>query len=144
MDEVKPVETTKEKKWKPRNRNRKHFIGFYMDDKEYDNFIKKLNASDFRSQQAYLLYLAGVNEYTPNEVTAWHTIDNAIAKLTDEFNHIGVNINQLARKANTNGEIPQLEELKQMRKELRILEGRTEKLWQSLRLIIASAKTQEP
>lgn len=144
MDEVKNTEPTEKKKWKPRNRNRKHFIGFYMNDEEYLNFCKKLTASDFRSQQAYLLYLAGVNEYTPNEITAWHTIDNAIAKLTDEFNHIGVNINQLARKANAKGKIPELKELQQMRKELRTLEGRTEKLWQSLRLMIASARTQEP
>lgn len=144
MDEVKPVEPTEKKKWKPRNRNRKHFIGFYMDDKEYNNFIKKLNESEFRSQQAYLLYLAGVNEYTPNEVVAWHTVDNAIADLRDEFNHIGININQLAKKANAKGEIPQVEELQQMRKELKLLEGRTEKLWQSLRLLIVSARTQEP
>lgn len=100
-----------------KNRDRKHFIGCYLDDQEYEIFLKKFAAANcFKNHSSFLRSLI-INGYILDCDYSF------LNKYEYEINRIGNNINQIAKKINSGDSIfrSDIDELKELMK----------KIWQS-------------
>lgn len=78
--------------------NKKKFIGCYLNEEEYQIIRKKIKASNFDTKSEYFREcLLEKNIYVVDT--------KPLLGLSYEFNKIGVNVNQLAKKVNENDRI---------------------------------------
>ena len=79
------------------NRSRNHQIKCRLNDDEYDDFIRKVNKSKL-SKEGFLRQLIRKGKFVEPPSIDYYNLVN-------ELNPIGNNLNQIARKLNSNQEI---------------------------------------
>ena len=122
-------------------RKRNKEIHFYVTEEERKLIRRKMIESKTKNMGAYLRKMA-IDGYIVNTDTT------PLKKQYEEMHKIGVNINQIAKKVNTTGDLypEEMQELKEMVKELwRILKSsplnkQTRKLWTTSRIQIKQMK----
>ena len=122
-------------------RKRNKEIHFYVTEEERKLIRRKMIESKTKNMGAYLRKMA-IDGYIVNTDTT------PLKKQYEEMHKIGVNINQIAKKVNTTGDLypEEMQELKEMVKELwRILKSsplkyQTRKLWITSRIQIKQMK----
>lgn len=100
------------------NRKRNNELHFYVTEEEHQMIRRKMILSRTKNMGAYLRKMA-IDGYIIN-VDTTH-----LKKQYEEMHRIGVNINQIAKKVNTTGElnVSEMNELKEM----------VQKIWHTLR-----------
>ncbi len=122
-------------------RKRNKEIHFYVTEEERKLIRRKMIESKTKNMGAYLRKMA-IDGYIVNTDTT------PLKKQYEEMHKIGVNINQIAKKVNTTGDLylEEMQELKEMVKEIwHILRSsqskqRTKKLWTTLPIRIRLMK----
>ena len=122
-------------------RKRSKEIHFYVTEEERKLIRRKMIESKTKNMGAYLRKMA-IDGYIVNTDTT------PLKKQYEEMHKIGVNINQIAKKVNSTGDLypEEMQELKEMVKELwRILRSsplkyQTRKLWTILQIQIRQMK----
>ena len=120
------MDTTKEvPPKKPPKRNRPNQFLVRMSDQEYEKYHAKLAKSNMsaNSYNVKCLINAPIVQNTLEEV-------NAMIGIQKSLSGIGNNINQLARVANTDGNLPTVKTLENIKLEV-------SELWRSLKLLKA-------
>ena len=115
MKNAESNDTTASQKGEPANAERKRNkeIHFYVTEEERKLIRRKMIESKTKNMGAYLRKMA-IDGYIVNTDTT------PLKKQYEEMHKIGVNINQIAKKVNTTGDLypEEMQELKEMVKEL--------------------------
>ena len=108
-------------------------IHIMLDDDEYSTFLE-LQAKTGLNKRPFIMNAISDKPFVTSEYI------NELKKLNvliDKFNELikkeGININQMARIANTNGELPTVEELEKIYEEISKIRKGAEKIWQYIR-----------
>lgn len=121
-------------------RKRNRTISIRVSDQEYETIQKKLSETGL-SQQAFILKaVEGATISTTEDRQQLKEINLKLADLLKQIKGIGVNINQMAYRANAYRELPTIQKLKEYQNDNEKLRREAEILWQSIRQLISQQK----
>lgn len=122
-------------------RKRIYDVRIRMSKEEKEAFQKKLDEAGNPTMESY-----GLDALLNCKVTSQDEIDNLVeinkqfSKMNQNLSLIGNNINQIARKVNSENAVTQ-EEFENLSKEVsKYKESEVQELWQSIRLYLAKIK----
>ncbi|MDY3769056.1 MAG: plasmid mobilization relaxosome protein MobC [Sphaerochaetaceae bacterium] len=122
-------------------RKRRYDVRIRMNKEEKETFQKKLEEAGNLTMESY-----GLDALLNCKVTSQDEIDNLVeinkqfSKMNQNLSLIGNNINQIARKVNSENAVTQ-DELENLSKEIsKYKESEVQELWQSIRLYLAEIK----
>ena len=118
-------------------RTRNHAITIRMEQKEYDALMGKVKESG-QTQQSFIINSAlGARISNKEELREVKKLSELCANNNRQLRGIGTNINQMAKIAHQTGTLPSITELKSITTEVKILRGKEDKNWQSIRQLIS-------
>lgn len=120
----------------PENRTRNHQVKIRMTDAEYDDFVNKLENSHL-TMQSYILN--AIKNIPLPSAASYNEIVSLSSTIRDELNQlrgIAVNINQLARVANSVGDLPSESKYKSLAEKIMQIRKEKEDTWQLLNQLI--------
>ena len=121
-------------------RKRNRTISIRVSDQEYETIQKKLSETGL-SQQAFILKaVEGATISTAEDKQQLKEINLKLADLLKQIKGIGVNINQMAYRANAYRELPTVQKLNEYQNENEKLRREAETIWQSIRQLISQQK----
>lgn len=113
------------------NRRRNHAITFRMTLEEKELFEKAFSASGFDTKQNYIISTICKKDMAPDRhIHLYFKILTLLEDLYRQLKGIGININQIARKANGTGILPSLKEMSCTNS---ILSEEVNTAWESIR-----------
>lgn len=122
-------------------RKRRYDVRIRMNKEEKETFQKKLEEAGNLTMESY-----GLDALLNCKVTSQDEIDNLVeinkqfSKMNQNLSLIGNNINQIARKVNSENAVTR-DELENLSKEIsKYKESEVQELWQSIRLYLAEIK----
>lgn len=122
-------------------RKRRYDVRIRMNREEKETFQKKLEEAGNLTMESY-----GLDALLNCKVTSQDEIDNLVeinkqfSKMNQNLSLIGNNINQIARKVNSENAVTR-DELENLSKEIsKYKESEVQELWQSIRLYLAEIK----
>ena len=121
-------------------RKRNRIISIRVSDQEYDIIQKKLSETGLTQQAFILKAVEGATISTAEEKQQLKEINLKLADLLKQIKGIGVNINQMAYRANAYRELPTVQKLSEYQNENEKLRREAETIWQSIRQIISQQK----
>jgi hypothetical protein len=89
------------------------------------------------------LFIAALSDdvFLPTEYTEQLVLLNKlIARMNEHASKIGVNINQLAKTANTTGDVPAQEQLQTANEQIKLLKEEAETIWRYTRRCLQEAR----
>lgn len=121
-------------------RKRNRIISIRVSDQEYDIIQKKLSETGLTQQAFILKAVEGATISTAEEKQQLKEINLKLADLLKQIKGIGVNINQMAYRANAYRELPTVQKLSEYQNENEKLRREAETIWQSIRQLISQQK----
>lgn len=121
-------------------RKRNRIISIRVSDQEYETIQKKLNETGLTQQAFILKAVEGATISTAEEKQQLKEINLKLADLLKQIKGIGVNINQMAYRANAYRELPTVQKLSEYQNENEKLRREAETIWQSIRQLISQQK----
>ena len=121
-------------------RKRNRIISIRVSDQEYETIQKKLNETGLTQQAFILKAVEGATISTAEEKQQLKEINLKLADLLKQIKGIGVNINQMAYRANAYRELPTVQKLNEYQNENEKLRREAETIWQSIRQLISQQK----
>ena len=124
-------------------RKRNRIISIRVSDQEYDIIQKKLSETGLTQQAFILKAVEGATISTAEDKQQLKEINLKLADLLKQIKGIGVNINQMAYRANAYRELPTVQKLSEYQNENEKLRREAETIWQSIRQLISQQKHME-
>ena len=121
-------------------RKRNRIISIRVSDQEYETIQKKLNETGLTQQAFILKAVEGAAISTAEDKQQLKEINLKLADLLKQIKGIGVNINQMAYRANAYRELPTVQKLNEYQNENEKLRREAETIWQSIRQLISQQK----
>ena len=121
-------------------RKRNRIISIRVSDQEYETIQKKLNETGLTQQAFILKAVEGATISTAEDKQQLKEINLKLADLLKQIKGIGVNINQMAYRANACRELPTVQKLSEYQNENEKLRREAETIWQSIRQLISQQK----
>ena len=121
-------------------RKRNRTISIRVSDQEYDIIQKKLSETGLTQQAFILKAVEGATISTAEDKQQLKEINLKLADLLKQIKGIGVNINQMAYRANAYRELPTVQKLSEYQNENEKLRREAENIWQSIRQLISQQK----
>ena len=121
-------------------RKRNRTISIRVSDQEYETIQKKLNETGLTQQAFILKAVEGATISTAEDKQQLKEINLKLADLLKQIKEIGVNINQMANRANAYRELPTVQKLNEYQNENEKLRREAETIWQSIRQLISQQK----
>ena len=121
-------------------RKRNRTISIRVSDQEYDIIQKKLSETGLTQQAFILKAVEGATISTAEDKQQLKEINLKLADLLKQIKGIGVNINQMAYRANAYRELPTVQKLNEYQNENEKLRREAETIWQSIRQLISQQK----
>ena len=121
-------------------RKRNRIISIRVSDQEYDIIQKKLSETGLTQQAFILKAVEGATISTAEDKQQLKEINLKLADLLKQIKGIGVNINQMAYRANAYRELPTVQKLSEYQNENEKLRREAENIWQSIRQLISQQK----
>ena len=121
-------------------RKRNRTISIRVSDQEYETIQKKLNETGLTQQAFILKAVEGATISTAEDKQQLKEINLKLADLLKQIKGIGVNINQMAYRANSYRELPTVQKLSEYQNENEKLRREAETIWQSIRQLISQQK----
>ena len=121
-------------------RKRNRTISIRVSDQEYETIQKKLNETGLTQQAFILKAVEGATISTAEDKQQLKEINLKLADLLKQIKGIGVNINQMAYRANAYRELPTVQKLNEYLNENEKLRREAETIWQSIRQLISQQK----
>ena len=117
-------------------------IHVMLDDSEYATFLELQQKTGLNKRQFIMNAISDKPFVTAEYIEELKKLNMLIDRFNELIKKDGVNINQLARIANTNGELPTVEELEKISNEISKIRKGAEKIWQYIRSCLR--QEQEP
>ena len=108
-------------------------IHIMLDDDEYSTFLELQAKTGLNKRQFIMNAIADKPFVTAEYIEELKKLNMLIDRFNEIIKKDGVNINQLARIANTNGELPTVEELEKISNEILKIRKGAERIWQYIR-----------
>lgn len=121
-------------------RKRNRTISIRVSDQEYETIQKKLSETGLTQQAFILKAVEGATISTAEDKQQLKEINLKLADLLKQIKGIGVNINQMAYRANAYRELPTVQKLNEYQNENEKLRREAETIWQSIRQLISQQK----
>ena len=121
-------------------RKRNRIISIRVSDQEYGIIQKKLSETGLTQQAFILKAVEGATISTAEDKQQLKEINLKLADLLKQIKGIGVNINQMAYRANAYRELPTVQKLSEYQNENAKLRREAETIWQSIRQLISQQK----
>ena len=121
-------------------RKRNRIISIRVSDQEYDIIQKKLSETGLTQQAFILKAVEGATISTAEDKQQLKEINLKLSDLLKQIKGIGVNINQMAYRANAYRELPTVQKLSEYQNENEKLRREAETIWQSIRQLISQQK----
>ena len=121
-------------------RKRNRTISIRVSDQEYETIQKKLNETGLTQQAFILKAVEGATISTAEDKQQLKEINLKLSDLLKQIKGIGVNINQMAYRANAYRELPTVQKLSEYQNENEKLRREAETIWQSIRQLISQQK----
>ena len=118
-------------------RKRNYTVTIRMNKAEYDLLQNKVKESG-QTQQAVVIHaIAGVKIASAEEVEELKTLNQILAEILSQLRGAATNLNQIARKLNTDGVMPIEEVLYYLNRNILNYRKESEKIWQPIRRLIS-------
>ena len=121
-------------------RKRNRTLSIRVSDQEYETIQKKLSETGLTQQAFILKAVEGATISTAEDKQQLKEINLKLADLLKQIKGIGVNINQMAYRANAYRELPTVQKLNEYQNENEKLRREAETIWQSIRQLISQQK----
>ena len=121
-------------------RKRNRIISIRVSDQEYGIIQKKLSETGLTQQAFILKAVEGATMSSAEDKQQLKEINLKLADLLKQIKGIGVNINQMAYRANAYRELPTVQKLSEYQNENEKLRREAETIWQSIRQLISQQK----
>lgn len=122
------------------NRKRNHQIKFRLTDSEYKELMSMIELSGLSIQQYLLQSSLHPHLIDKSIIDEIKIVNQSIADLNGELNHIGNNFNQIAKHVNINGSLDQRQNLSYFRDILSEFMNDTKEIWNDVRKLIKEMK----
>ena len=118
-------------------RKRNYTVTIRMNKAEYDLLQNKVKESG-QTQQAVVIHaIAGLKIASAEEVEELKTLNQILSEILSQLRGATTNINQIARKLHTDGEIPNDSMLYFLNKNILKYRKESERIWQLIRRLIS-------
>lgn len=118
-------------------RKRNYTVTIRMNKAEYDLLQNKVKESG-QTQQAVVIHaIAGVKIASAEEVEELKKLNLMLAEMLSQLRGVATNINQIARKLHTDGEVPNDSTLYFLNKNILKYRKESEKIWLLIRRLIS-------
>lgn len=118
-------------------RKRNYTVTIRMNKAEYDLLQSKVKESG-QTQQAVVLHaIADLKIASTEEVEELKKLNQMLAEILSQLRGAATNLNQIARKLNTDGVMPMEEALYYLNRNILNYRKESEKIWQSIRQLIS-------
>ena len=116
-------------------------LSFRVNDEELKLFNQKVKEYNIPKQSYFLFTALDKPLLTISDLDKLVNINNQMRELVRQTKGIANNINQLTRRCHLEYTIPTYEHMVNIQNEFKIIRNEEEKVWQSLRQLIAQLKT---
>ena len=118
-------------------RKRNYTVTIRMNKAEYDLLQSKVKESG-QTQQAVVLHaIADLKIASTEEVEELKKLNQMLAEILSQLRGAATNLNQIARKLNTDGVMPMEEALYYLNRNILNYRKESEKIWQLIRQLIS-------
>ena len=118
-------------------RKRNYTVTIRMNKAEYDLLQNKVKESG-QTQQAVVIHaIAGLKIASAEEVEELKKLNLMLAEMLSQLRGVATNINQIARKLHTDGEVPNDSTLYFLNKNILKYRKESEKIWLLIRRLIS-------
>ena len=118
-------------------RKRNYMVTIRMNKAEYDLLQNKVKESG-QTQQAVVIHaIAGLKIASAEEVEELKKLNLMLTEMLSQLRGVATNINQIARKLHTDGEIPNDSMLYFLNKNILKYRKESERIWQLIRRLIS-------
>ena len=118
-------------------RKRNYTVTIRMNKAEYDLLQNKVKESG-QTQQAVVIHaIAGLKIASAEEVEELKTLNQILSEILSQLRGATTNINQIARKLHTDGEVPNDSMLYFLNKNILKYRKESERIWQLIRRLIS-------
>ncbi len=118
-------------------RKRNHTVTIRMNKAEYDLFQSKVKESGRTQQEVVIKAIAELKIASAEEVEELKRLNQMYADILCQLRGANTNINQFARKLNTDGEIPNDSILYFLNKNVLKYRKESERIWRLIRRLIS-------
>lgn len=124
-------------------RKRNRTITIRMSDEEY-TFLQRRLSQTGQTQQSYILNaIRGARIVSLEEVKELQKLNKAFADMMRQLRGLATNVNQMAHIANGTRELPVMDVLEKLGKNIEKFRKEEEKRWQSIRQLISQQSHTE-
>ena len=114
-----------------------------LDDDEYATFLNLQAKTGLNKRQFIMNAISDKPFVTAEYIEELKKLNTLIDRFNELIKKDGVNINQLARIGNTNGELPTVEELEKISGEISKIRKGAERIWQYTRSCLQQEREQK-
>ena len=118
-------------------RKRNHTVTIRMNKAEYDLLLSKVKESGRTQQEVVIKAIADLKIVSAEEVEELKRLNQMFADILCQLRGATTNINQMARKLNTYGEIPNDSMLYFLNKNVLKYRKESERIWRLIRRLIS-------
>ena len=118
-------------------RKRNHTVTIRMNNEEYNLLQNKVKESGRTQQEVVIKAIADLKIASTEEVEELKRLNQMFADIFSQLRGATTNINQIARKLHTDGEVPNDSTLYFLNKNILKYRKESEKIWQSIRQLIS-------
>lgn len=115
-------------------------VKIWMSEEEYAILEKLVKETGDTKRGIILKALKNIKVMTKEQKEEMQEISKFFSKYIEQLRRIGININQIAARANTLGYKHDYKKLEELQEEVTIIKEESELLWRSLRWLISQQK----
>ena len=118
-------------------RKRNHTVTIRMNNEEYNLLQNKMKESGRTQQEVVIKAIADLKIASTEEVEELKRLNQMFADILSQLRGVTTNINQIARKLHTDGEVPNDSTLYFLNKNILKYRKESERIWQLIRRLIS-------
>ena len=118
-------------------RKRNHTVTIRMNNEEYNLFQSKVKESGRTQQEVVIKAIADLKIASTEEVEELKTLNQILSEILSQLRGAATNLNQIARKMNTDGFMPREDILYYLNKNILKYRKESEKIWLLIRRLIS-------